>query len=122
MLEYTVANADSNMFVAGVLATSSLPHMHVVYPLYNNIYSPEVMSLPPLEKFHEESESEISEQFTDWIEHFELVASAYHWDNHMKLVNLTTRLRGQAFAFFWSSSTQHWGNYMFIQVVQSSLF
>ena len=47
-----------------------------------------------------ESDSEVSEQFTDWIEQFELVASAYYWDDHTKLVNLTTRLRGQAFAFY----------------------
>ena len=86
----TVANGDSNMSVAGELAASSLPHVHVVYPLHNNIYSPEVMmSLPPLEKFSRESESEIAEQFTDQIEPFDLIASAYHWDNHMNLVNLT---------------------------------
>ena len=34
----TVANANSNVSVAGGLAASSLPHMHVVYPLHNNIY------------------------------------------------------------------------------------
>ena len=57
-------------------------------------------------KFSGESESKIGKQFTDWIEQFELVASAYHWDNHMKLVNITTKLRGQAFDFYWSCSTQ----------------
>ena len=34
----TVANANSNVFVAGGLAASSLPHMHALYPLHNNIY------------------------------------------------------------------------------------
>ena len=34
----TVANANNNVSVAGGLATNSLPHMHVVYPLRNNIY------------------------------------------------------------------------------------
>ena len=42
----TVANADSNMSVAGGLAASSLP---IIYPLQNNIYSPVPMlnQLPP---------------------------------------------------------------------------
>ena len=40
-----------------------------------------------------EHESEAGEHFADWIEQFELVASVYHWDDHTKLVNLTTRLR-----------------------------
>ena len=50
------------------------------------------MSLPALAKFSGKSELESEEQFTDYIEQFELVASAYHWDNHTKLVNLTTGL------------------------------
>ena len=73
---YNVANADSNTAVAGGLGVSSLPHMRVVYPFQNNMHSPEViMSLPPLGKFSGESELESDEQFTDWIEQFELVAS-----------------------------------------------
>ena len=35
----TVANVNSNMSVAGGLAASSFPYMHVVYPFHNNIYS-----------------------------------------------------------------------------------
>ena len=84
---------------------------------------------------HGESELESEEQFTKWIEQFELVVSAYHWDNHTKLVNLTTRLRGQAFVFYQSCSTQQQGDYdilvremkkrftpVHLQAVQSSFF
>ena len=39
-----VPNVDNNMSVAGGLATGSHPHMSVVYPFHNIIYSAEVMS------------------------------------------------------------------------------
>lgn len=42
------------------------------------------------------------ENFTDWKERFEMVAEAYHWDKRTKLVNLVTRLCGQAYSFFMS--------------------
>lgn len=45
-------------------------------------------------KFSGECESEIGKQFTDWIEQFELVASAYHWDNRIKLVNNSYQVEG----------------------------
>ena len=100
------------------------------YPI--NVYSPEMSSLPPLGKFSGENESESGEQFADWIEQFELVASAYRWDNHSKLVNLTTRLRGQAFAFYRSCNSPQWKDCdtlvkkrftpVRLQAVQSSLF
>ena len=48
-----VVNADSsNMSVAGELAASSLPHMHVVYPLHNNIYSHfPMLNLPAITRY-----------------------------------------------------------------------
>ena len=87
--------------------------------------------------FHrwENSAGKAGELFVDWIEQFELVASVCHWDDRTKLVNLTTRLRGQAFAFYRSCSTQQQNNYTILvsklkkrftpirlQAVQSSLF
>ena len=117
---------------AGVQITSSVPH---VYPFPCNIPLMESMAVPPIGKFSGEHESEAGEHFADWIEQFELVASVYHWDDCTKLVNLTTRLRGQAFAFYWSCSTQQSNDYktsvselkkrftpVCLQAVQSSLF
>jgi len=70
------------------------------------------MSIPPLGKFSGASnDSELGEQFQDWIEQFELVALVYNWDNRAKLVNLTMRLSGQAFAFYRSCSTQQRADY-----------
>ena len=64
-----------------------------------------------LGKFSGENESEAGEYFADWIEQFELVASVCHWDDRAKLVNLTTRLKGLAFAFYRSCSTQQRNDY-----------
>ena len=75
-------NVNSKMPVVGGVASSLLP------PVYQ--YPPEVMmSIPPLGKFSgANNDSELGEQFQDWIEQFELVASVYNWDNCAKLVNL----------------------------------
>jgi len=95
----------------------------------------ESISVPPIGKFSGENESEAGELFTDWIEQFELVASVCHWDDHSKLVNLTTRLRGKVFAFYRSCSSQQRNDYntlvselkkcfvlVRLQAMQSSLF
>ena len=57
--------------------------------------------IPPLPKFSGEVDSSKgdSESFTDWKEKFEMIAEAYHWDDRTKLVNLVTRLCGQAILF-----------------------
>ena len=95
----------------------------------------ESIAEPPIGKFSGKHESEAGEHFTDWIEQFELVASVYHWNDRTKLVNLTTRLRGQAFAFYQSCNSQQWNDYktlvselkkrftpVSLQAVQRSLF
>ena len=64
-----------------------------------------------------------------------MVASVCHWDEKTKLVNLTTRLRGQAYAFYRSCATRQRGEYntlvaeltqrftpVRLQAVQSNLF
>ena len=112
--------------------TNSVPQLQA-HPFPCNIF--ESMAIPLLGKFSGENESEAGELFMDWIEHFELVASVCHWDDRAKLVNLTTRLRGQVFAFYRSCSTQQRNNYtilvselkkrftpVWLQAVQSSLF
>lgn len=62
--------------------------------LYNQI--------PPIPKFSGEVDNGKGdlENFTDWKERFEMVAEAYHWDKRTKLVNLVTRLCGQAYSFY----------------------
>ena len=57
--------------------------------------------LPPLAKYTGEP-TEGAETVGEWLEQFELVATACHWDEPTKLVNLVTRLKGQAFAFYHS--------------------
>ena len=89
--------------------------------------------LPPLSKFTGETEG--AEMIVEWLEQLELVASACGWDEPTRLVNLVTRLKGQAFAFYRSCDTQKRNQYatlveelkkrfmpVRIQAVQSSLF
>ena len=58
--------------------------------------------IPPIPKFSGEVDNGKGdlENFTDWKERFEMVAEAYHWDERTKLVNLVTRLCGQAYSFY----------------------
>ena len=90
--------------------------------------------LPPLPKYTGEDQDQ-GETFRDWLEQFELVASLGDWDGKTKLVNLVTRLRGQAYAFYRSCTLQQRADYatlvaeltkrftpVQIQAVQSSLF
>ena len=75
------------------------------------------------------------ETIVEWLEQLEFVASACRWDESAKLVNLVTRFKGQAFAFYRSCDTQKRNQYstlvgelkkcftlVHIQAVQSSLF
>ena len=38
--------------------------------------------------------------FEDWLEDFELMATTLNWSSQAKLINLVTRLHGQAYSFF----------------------
>ena len=38
--------------------------------------------------------------FQDWLEQFEMIANVCGWSPQARLVNLVTRLEGQAYAFF----------------------
>ena len=59
-------------------------------------------NLPPLPKFS----GELSDGgcgmdiFQDWLEQFELIADVLGWSLQAKLVNLITRLQGQAYSSF----------------------
>ena len=91
--------------------------------------------LPPISKFSGEDPDGEGESFEDWIEQFESIANMYHWDAQARLVNLTTHLRGQAYAFYRTCSPQQRSNYetlkaqlvtrftpVRIQAVHSNLF
>ena len=90
--------------------------------------------LPPLKPFSGE-EREEGEEISDWLDRFQMIAEVCHWNQQAKLVNLATRLSGQAYAFYQSCSSQQKTNYsalvsaltkrftpVRIQSVESSLF
>ena len=56
--------------------------------------------LPPLPKFSGERNDGDMETFQDWLEQFGMIANVCGWSPQVKLVNLVTRLCGQAYAFF----------------------
>ena len=58
--------------------------------------------LPPLPKFSGESDDGKfgTDTFQEWLERFEMIANICNWSLQAKLVNLVTRLHGQAYSFF----------------------
>ena len=90
--------------------------------------------LPPIPYFSGEEQSD-GETFHDWLEQFQSIAVLGGWNDHTKLVNLTTRLRGPAYSFYRSCAPEQRSNYKLlveqltnrftpvqIQAVQSQLF
>ena len=70
-----------------------------------------VQQLPPLSMFLGETtgntdEADAGKQVEDWLEQFEMVATMCKCDEEAKLANLAMRLRGQAFTFYRSCSSQ----------------
>ena len=91
--------------------------------------------IPSLSKFSGDVQEGDAESFSDWIEQLELIGNACRWNSQSKLVNLVTRLRGQAYSFYHSCTPEQRGNYdalvttlkerftpIQIQSVQSSKF
>lgn len=56
--------------------------------------------LPSLPNFCGDNIDEDGESFGEWLEHLELVASACHWNDRAKLMNVATRLHGSASRFY----------------------
>ena len=56
--------------------------------------------LPPLPRFSGEVNDGDMDTFQDWLERFEMIAGVCGWSPQAELVNLVTRLQGQAYAFF----------------------
>ena len=67
--------------------------------------------IPPIPNFSGDSMSKDSDTFVDWSEQFQLVAEACQWSDQVKLVNLATRLKGQAYAFYRSCSPPQRASY-----------
>ena len=65
--------------------------------------------LPQLPKFSGEDLD--NEPFQDWVTQFEMVANLCELNATAKLVHLTTRLLGQAFAFYQTCSGEQKSNY-----------
>ena len=87
-----------------------LPQVNRVQnPVFNESVTSAVLAqqLPPLPKF---SGGEVNnggmDTFQDWLEQFEMIANVCGWSPQARLVNLVTRLEGQAYAFFRSCTTQ----------------
>jgi len=72
---------------------------------------PAVNQLPPLSKFRGKDLDQEGGNFEEWIEQFEMVAEAYGWDAKARLINLTTRLQGQAYSFYRSCSPEQRADY-----------
>ena len=95
---------------------------------------PMLNQLPPITRFSGEEQPD-GETFQDWLEQFESVAQLGGWNNHAKLVNLSTRLRGSAYSFYRSCTVEQRNDYKLlveqltkrftpvqIQPIQSQLF
>ena len=74
--------------------------------------------LPPLPKFSGESSDRKLEikTFQEWLDQFEMVADVFNWSLQARLVNLITRLHGQAYAFFRSCTMEQRTNYLLLVV------
>ena len=67
--------------------------------------------LPPIPKFSDEDKATDGETFQEWLEQFEMVVEIASWDSRAKLVNLATRLRGQAYSFYRSCTQPQRADY-----------
>ena len=66
--------------------------------------------LPPIHPYYG-GEQKDGETFQDWLEHFETVSKLARWDDHYKLVHLTTSLRGSAKSFYRSCAPTQRSDY-----------
>ena len=62
----------------------------------------------PIGKYGDNSDNET---FEEWHEQFELVSAACGWSDRLKLANLSTRLHGQAYAFYRTCTSQQRSSY-----------
>ena len=97
MRESTGGSAADSGVTEGALAAMSIAFL--------------AQQIPPLQKFDGATMSAGTELIIEWLEQFELVAGVCRWDNSTKLVNLVTRLKGEAYSFYKSCTPQQRGSY-----------
>ena len=102
LLTSNSANISLPLLPATGSASFVQPSSKVV-PIYGN-------QLPPIPRFTGEEDLTESGTFCDWLEQFEVVVTLAGWDEHAKLVNLTTRLRGTAYSFYRSCASEQRSN------------
>ena len=68
-------------------------------PLNLGVFANQILPIPKFSGEVDNGKGDL-ENFTDWKERSEMTAEAYHWNQHSKLVNLVTRLCGQAYSFY----------------------
>ena len=78
-------------------AVSPPPPALCLFPLMDQV--------PPIPCFTGEG-CAIGESFVEWHEHFENVATLAGWNDHWKLVHLTSNLGDTALAFYWSYASK----------------
>ena len=121
--ECTPRSTGSSSLVSAAAGSESSTASHAM--LANQV--------PPLAAFSGEEKDGIT--FRDWHEQLELVAGLCGWSDRVKLVNVATRLKGVAYAFYRSCTASQRASYqqmvdlltdrftpVQIQSVQSSLF
>ena len=68
--------------------------------------------LPPLPTFTGDAHGDKEEEeVKEWLERLEMMAAACGWSEQIKLVNLVTRLRGSAYFFYRSCTSQQQSSY-----------
>ena len=73
-----------------------------------------LQNLPPLPKFSGKLRDGGCgmDIFQDWLEQFQLIADVLGWSPQAKLVNLITRLQGQAYSFLRSCTMEQCTDYL----------
>ena len=92
------------------LPLTTFPRLPITGPPVAPVH-PSANQLPLISKFKGEDLDQEGGSFKEWIEQFELIAEAYGWDSKTRLVNLTTRLQGQAHSFYQTCSPEQRADY-----------
>ena len=94
----TISRTDPNAVATTAVAT-------VAVPLWNtpSLTMPLLGQLPQIPKFSGDA-LDSGETFVEWLEQFENIAKLVGWDDHWRLVHLTSNLRGTAASFYRSCS------------------
>ena len=95
---------------------------HVATPLNPISMALFAQQLPALPNFNGDHEDGDGESVDDWLERLELVAGACNWDDQARLVNVATRLRGEASRFYRSFTPQQRSAYSAVMAALRNRF